>query len=297
MFIYFFLDALWAVQKTWKYAGYICTALGSDTSLRLSPTLGPTLHPLLRPLTLCLDRLDDHKLLPSLRSLNISTWADLTTRAPDGTRSRLDIASLHPALTLPGFPPTTRPWPGDLDASRPGQFWRLTLGHDEWAWGGIYQILCAHPDSGELTTQRWSALPAGLNRPRPLIRTGFPVKITYADFMSRGTHRLLVTLTTDKGHIHAEFPVPPPPPHPGRTPSVTLSRGNIHGPSIRTLVGAPYTLHLHRRSSVYTAPMKVGGPYSYRRIPQTCALTLPGSGSRFPLLCRPSVARHMWWNY
>ena len=48
-------------------------ALGPDTSLRLSPTLGPTLHPLLRPITLGLDRLDDYKLLRSLRSLNIST--------------------------------------------------------------------------------------------------------------------------------------------------------------------------------------------------------------------------------
>ena len=87
-------------------------------------------------------------------SLNINTWADLTTRAPDGMRFWLDIASLLPALILPAFLPTPRPWPGDLDASRPGEFWRLTRCHDEWAWGGIYQILCAHPDNGKLSTHR-----------------------------------------------------------------------------------------------------------------------------------------------
>ena len=62
-------------------------ALGPDTSLRLSTTLEPVPHPLLPPLTHGLVRLDEHKLLLSLRRLNLSTWADLTTRASDGTRT------------------------------------------------------------------------------------------------------------------------------------------------------------------------------------------------------------------
>ena len=117
-------------------------ALGPDTSLCLSLTLGPTLHPLLRPLTLSLERLDDHKLLRTLRSLNIGTWADLTTRALDGTRFWLDIASLLPNLTLPALPPIPLPYQGDLNASRPGQFWRLTRSPDEWAWGHSPDNLC-----------------------------------------------------------------------------------------------------------------------------------------------------------
>ena len=61
-------------------------ALGPDTSLRLSPILGPPPHPLLLPLTPGLSRLDNLPLLRTLRSLELSTWADLTTRAPDGMR-------------------------------------------------------------------------------------------------------------------------------------------------------------------------------------------------------------------
>ena len=76
-------------------------ALGPDTALRLSPTLGPVSHPLLRPFTLGFDRLDDFKLLRALRRLNLSTWADLTTRSRDGTRQWLDLATLLPAVTLP----------------------------------------------------------------------------------------------------------------------------------------------------------------------------------------------------
>ena len=171
-------------------------ALGPDTSLCLSLTLGPTLHPLLRPLTLSLERLDDHKLLRTLRSLNIGTWADLTTRALDGTRSWLDIASLLPNLTLPALPPIPLPYQGDLNASRPGQFWRLTRCPDEWAWGGIHQIICAHSDSSELTTQRWSAVPPGGNRLRPLIRKCYPIKIKHTNFMSRSTCR------TGCGHFY-----------------------------------------------------------------------------------------------
>ena len=212
-------------------------ALGPDTSLRLSPTLGPTQLPLLRPLTLSLERLDEHKLLRTLRGLNISTWADLTTRSRDGIRSWLDIASLLPTLTFPDFPPIPQPWPGDLDSSRPGQFRRLTRGPDEWAWGGIYQILGALPASSEVTTQRWSALPPVQNRLHPLIRTGYPIKVQRSDFVSRGTHWLLVTFTADNGSIIAEFPA-----HLGPTPtslqpwtdSLRHSLSRVHSWSVYT---------------------------------------------------------------
>ena len=165
-------------------------------------------HPLLRPLTLGLDRLDDFKLRRTLRRLNLSSWADLTTRSPDGTRQWLDLVSLLPDVVLPSFPPPTPPWPGDLNTSRPGQFWRLTPGLDEWAWGGIYQIIGAPPELDTLTVQRWSALPGGHNRSRPLIRTGSPTTLPHKDFVSRVTHRLLVSIakTLGKGTIHAEFP-------------------------------------------------------------------------------------------
>ena len=136
-------------------------ALGPDTALRLSPTLGPVSHPLFRPFTLGFDRLDDFKLLRALRRLNLSTWADLTTRSRDGTRQWLALATLLPEVTLPSFPPPYPPCPGAPDASRPGQFWRLTSGLDEWAWGGIYQIIGLHPESEALSIQRWSALPGG----------------------------------------------------------------------------------------------------------------------------------------
>ena len=165
-------------------------------------------HPLLRPLTLGLARLDDSKLLRTLRRLNLSSWADLTSRSPDGTRHWLDLATLLPDVVLPSFPPSTPPWPGDLNASRPGQFWRLTPGLDEWAWGGIYQIIGAHPELEALTVQRWSTLPGGPNPPRPLIRTGSPTRLQHKDFVSRVTHRLLVSISKNpcKGTIHGEFP-------------------------------------------------------------------------------------------
>ena len=110
-------------------------------------------------------------------------------------------------VALPSFPPSTPPWPGKLDASRPGQFWRLTGGRDESAWGGIYQILDPCPERGTLTLQRWSALPGGPNRLRPIIRNGSPTTILHTDFVSRVTHRLLVAIgnSSGKGTIHAEF--------------------------------------------------------------------------------------------
>ena len=206
-------------------------ALGPDTTLRLSPTLGSVSHQLLRPLTLGLARLDDFKLLRTLRHLNLSTWADLTTRSLDGTRQWLDLATLLPDVALPSFPPPTPPWPGDLDASRPGQFWRLTQGHDEWAWGGIYQIIGFHPESDALTIQRWSAISGGgRNRPRLLARSGSTTTLQHRDFVSRVSHRLLVSTakTPGKGTIHAEFPDslgPPPPPPPWSEPLRSLLPG------------------------------------------------------------------------
>ena len=168
-------------------------ALGPDTALRLSPTLGPVSHPLLRPLTLGFARLDDFKLLRALHRLNLSTWADLTTRSPDGTRQWLDLTTLCPEVNLPSFPPPHPPCPGAPDASRPGQFWRLTPGLAEWAWGGIYQIIGLLPESDALSIQRWSALPGGHDRPRPLTRNGLPTTLSHHDFVSRATHRLLVS--------------------------------------------------------------------------------------------------------
>ena len=91
------------------------------------------------------------KLLRALRRLNLSTWADLTTRSRDGTRQWLDLATFLPTVILPSFPPSYPPCPGEPDASRPGQFWRLTPGLDEWAWGGIYQIIDLHPESEALS--------------------------------------------------------------------------------------------------------------------------------------------------
>ena len=202
-------------------------AFGSDTTLRLAPTRGPVPHPLLRPLTLGFGRLDDYKLLRTLRRLNLSTWADLTSRYPDGTRQWLDLAHLLPAVVLPSFPPSTPPWPGELDASRPGQFWRLTGGRDEWAWGGIYQIIGSCPESDALTIQRWSALPGGLNRPRPITRTGSRTTILHTDFVSRVTHRLLVSSvnSSGKGTIQAEFPdyLGPTSSHPSSWPAFLRS--------------------------------------------------------------------------
>ena len=271
-------------------------ALGPDTSLCLSPTLGPPSHPLLRPLTLCLGRLDDHKLLRTLQGLNISTWADLTTRARDGTRSWLDIISLLPTLTLPAFPPTPQPWPGDLDASRPGQFWRLARGSDEWAWGGIYQILTALPDSGDLRTQRWSPLPPCHNRLRPLIRTGFPVMVKHTDFVSRCTHRLLVHCKAQKGNIIAEFPdslgpatLPPPTWTDSLRHSLTREHSwsvytdaswrAIHPPSALTVFGLQGS-HAGRGALFLTADS-----------PDWCSHIF---ALRFEI--PPTLARHMWRN-
>ena len=119
-------------------------ALGPDTSLRLSPRIGPPLYPLLLPLTLGLSRL----------VTLTSHAADLTTRAPDGVRTWLDLGTLLPDLNLLSFPPSPQPHEGDPASSRPGQFWRLRCGTDDWAWGGKDQILSLLPDTGELSVQR-----------------------------------------------------------------------------------------------------------------------------------------------
>ena len=186
-------------------------ALGPDTALHLTPTLGPSPHPLLRPITSCLPRLDDFKLLRSLRLLDLSTWADLTTRSPEGTRSWLNLPILLPDLSLPSFPPVPQPWQGDPATSRPGQFWRLTRGPGDWAWGGIHQLLAFNQTGGELIAQRWTTLPSGPGRPRAITRIGPPLTIASTDFTTRCSHRLLVLLARCqvKGTIRAEFPDTP----------------------------------------------------------------------------------------
>ena len=186
-------------------------ALGPDTALHLTPTHGPSVHPLLRPLTSCLPRLDNFKLLRSLRTLDLSTWADLTTRSPEGTRTWLHFPSLLPDLSLPSFPPVPHPWPGDPATSRPGQFWRLTRGPGDWAWSGIHQLLTYNQTCGELTAQRWVTLPTGPGRLRAITRIGHPLTIAASDFTARCTHRLLVLLARCqlKGTIKAEFPDTP----------------------------------------------------------------------------------------
>ena len=90
-------------------------ALGPDTALHLAPTLGHPVHPLLRPLTSALPLLDDFKLLRSLRLLDLSTWADLTARTPDGTRTWLNLPTL-----LPDLPPPLVPSDSKSMAGRPG---------------------------------------------------------------------------------------------------------------------------------------------------------------------------------
>ena len=186
-------------------------ALGPDTALHLAPTLGPSVHPLSRPLTSCLPRLDNFKLLRSLRLLDLSTWADLTARSPEGTRTWLNLPTLLPDLSLPAFPPVPHPWPGDPATSRPGQFWRLTRGPGDWNWGGIHQLLACNPTCGELTAQRWTTPPTGPGRPRSINRIGQPLTISFSDFTARCTHRLLVILARclAKGTIRAEFPDTP----------------------------------------------------------------------------------------
>ena len=92
----------------------------------------------------------------NLRRLDLSKWADLTSRDPNGTRTWLDLPLLLPELSLPAFPPVPQPWPGDPASTRPGQFWRLLRGPDEWAWGGIYQILSLASNDHDLIVQRCS---------------------------------------------------------------------------------------------------------------------------------------------
>ena len=66
-------------------------------------------HPLLRPITLGLSRLDNPQLLRMQHRLELSTWADLTPRAPDGERSWLDLPTLLSELNLPSSPPPLLP--------------------------------------------------------------------------------------------------------------------------------------------------------------------------------------------
>ena len=184
-------------------------ALGPDTTISLSPTLGTVAHPLLRPIVP--PRSGDSALLRTLHRLDLSTWADLTTRAPDGSRSWLDLPNLLPELRLTAFPPVPQPWPGDPSATRSGQFWRLAQGSGDWAWGGIYQVLRLHPDTLELSVQRWVTLPVRPGRPRDIARAGHPNILPVVDFIARCTHRLLVMKgrSPHKGAIRLELPDTP----------------------------------------------------------------------------------------
>ena len=50
-------------------------------------------------------RLDNPQLIRTLHQLELSTWADFTTRAPLGIRFWLDLSTLLQDLILPSFPP------------------------------------------------------------------------------------------------------------------------------------------------------------------------------------------------
>ena len=198
-------------------------ALGPDTELRLAPTLGPVSHPLLAPLTLGLPRLDNLKLLRSLRLLELCSWADLTTRAPDGSRTWLDLPTLLPDLTLFPFPPVPQPWPGDPASTRPGHFWRLARGPGDWAWGGIHQIIAYLPTENVLSLQRWTE-----GHHRSLNRSGHSFTTTLTDFTDRCSHRVLVqpSRSPGKGTLCAEFP---------DTPQLTPSPGPSWVDALRQL--------------------------------------------------------------
>ena len=146
------------------------------------------------------------KLLRSLRLLELCSWANLTSRAPDGTRTWLDLPVLLPDLLLSPFPPVPQPWPGDRASTRPGQFWRLSRGPGDWAWGGIHQIIASLPEENVLTLQRWTE-----GRGRSLTRSGHTFTTSPADFTNRCSHRLLVhpSCSPGKGIIRAEFPDTP----------------------------------------------------------------------------------------
>ena len=111
-------------------------------------------------------------------------------------------------ITLPPrLPALTTAMGGGPGLLTPCQFWRLTHGLGDWAWGGIYQVLTLHPDSDEITIQRWKAARPSPNRPFPILHSGHPSLCSARDFASRCTHRLLVLLTHGlfKGEIRAEF--------------------------------------------------------------------------------------------
>ena len=168
-----------------------------------------------RSLTLFFARsvLSDHTLLRTLRRLDLSTWAELTSLDPNGTRTWLDLPLLLPEVALPSFPPVPQPWPGDPAATRPGQFWRLLRGTGDLAWGGIYQILSLARNGLDLTVQRWLSLPTVSGRAGhpTTLPTALPTALPTTDFLSRFSHRLLVLRgrCPHKGTTRADFPDTP----------------------------------------------------------------------------------------
>ena len=175
------------------------------------------------PLTLGFPRLDNPKLLRSLRLLELCSWADLTSRASDGSRTWLDLPTLLPDMTLSPYPPVPQPWPGDPASTRPGQFWRLTRGPGDWAWGGIHQIIAYLPTDNVLTLQRWTE-----GRLRSLTRSGHSFSTSLTDFTDRCSHRVLVhpSRSPGKGTLRAEFP---------DTPQLTPSPGPSWVDALRPL--------------------------------------------------------------
>ena len=89
------------------------------------------------------------------------------TGRPHGSRPRRRPPALLPELTLPSFPPVPQPWPGDPASVRPGQFWRLSRGSGDRAWGRMYQLLALLPERGKLTLQRGPLFPWGPATPYP----------------------------------------------------------------------------------------------------------------------------------
>ena len=105
-------------------------------------------------------------------------------------------------------------------------------------------MLTLHPDSDEITSQRWTASQPGPNRPSLILRSGHPTLCSAKDFASRCTHRLLFLLahSVRTGEIRAELP---------KNPNITLtappSKSWIN--SLRPLLPATTTWSIYTDAS------------------------------------------------
>ena len=232
--------------------------------------------------------------------MNITTWADLTARSPDGLRTWLDVPTLFPDLALPAFPPNPAPWPGDPCSTRPGQFWRLNCGKDDWAWGGIFQILHLQPDRDVLTLQRWTVTSSGPARHHTIALFGQPMDTTCVDFSSRRLTRLIVLLARclHRGTIRAEFPDTPSLGQP-----ILPTWATSFSPRLRTDCSwSIYTDASWREMQPIPAESVFGihgthqgsGPFSSQLTFQIGARTFWSSDSTFPLFYARRAARP-WW--